>query len=317
MDTPTGPTIDHNSYIGASDIGAIAGQNPFATALDIWAPKTGKAPGFEGNIHTDIGNAFERPALGVYANETGAQLSFPGTLIHPVDKWAGATPDAVVDDSYCAECKIVGFRSARFWGDPEDGPDGVPAYVLCQVHWQSWIVRTLNIAPCEIAKVPAFFGTEMKLYEIPIDTIMIEQLREIGHEFWTQNVVKGIMPAVEGDSARDIIEAIHPKHTKILLEPMTDEIAQLAVAYDEARDAEKQAEKEKEQAAAMLTSRIGDAAGFEGNGIKTTWKNPKGKPSWKAIAEAAGARLDRHIFEMLIKDHTPDEGKRRLNVSIK
>ena len=59
---PTGPTVNHSSYIGASDIGAIAGQSAFKTALDVFAEKRGVTH-FEGNEFTEMGNAFERPAL--------------------------------------------------------------------------------------------------------------------------------------------------------------------------------------------------------------------------------------------------------------
>ncbi len=315
MTTPTGPTIDHSSYIGASDIGALAGQSPYRTALDVWAAKTGKAPGFAGNIHTEIGNAFERPALEIYSKIRPADLKFPGTLIHPEKPWAGATPDAIANDRLVVECKIVGWNTARQWGGTEEGADGVPAAVLCQVHWQSWIARSLNIAPCEMAEVAAVHGTKMQIYEIPINESFVSDLVEIGEMFWNDNVIKNKMPMIEGDSANDIIAAIHPKHLKEDLLPMTDGIRTLALKYEGARAVEKEATEFKETLGAQLKAMIGDNAGYiDEDGFKATWKTSKGRISWKSVAEAAGKRLDHHIYNMIKKDNTSKIGSRLLNV---
>jgi len=310
---PTGPTVeDHNSYLGASDIGAVAGQSSYQTALDVWAEKRGVTH-FEGNEFTEMGNAFERPALELYAKRHGVELSYPGTLIHSGFPWAGATPDAIADRKMVAECKIVGRNASRRWGDPEDGPDGVPAEVLCQVHWQTWIARDNNVLKANgyPAHVVAVMGTDMPVYEVPIEDEMIEGLIEIGRDFWERCIVGGEMPVIEGDHASDILAAIHPRHLRDSLDPMTAEIEKLAREYDEARDAASDSEAHQKQIGAQLKALIGEGAGFQGNGVTATWKAPKGSPSWKKIAEAAGATTE------IIKRFTPEFGKRKLHVKIK
>jgi len=311
-----GPTVDHASYLGASDIAAIAEENPFRTGLDVWGEKT-KGIKTESNIRMEIGNAFERPALDVYARLTGVVLDFPGTLIHPTVPYFGATPDAIANGRKCVECKIVGVNMMKFWGEPEDGPDGVPSYVTCQLHWQSWIARLLNLAPCRTGDIVAVFGTEPRIYEVPIDESLIDGLAEIGRDFWEKYVVSGIMPTIEGNNARDIIAAIHPRNLKTELDPMTDDVRELSIAYNDIRDTITNLQKERDMIAARLTAAIGDRAGYEGAGIKATWKSPKGSPAWKKIAESLGRRVDRRIYDMTIQENTPELGARRLDVRIK
>lgn len=310
-----GPT-DHHTYLGASDIGAVAEQSQFKTSLDVWAEKKGIAvkerDPDDGEIRpVDVGNAFERPAIELYALRKGVEVTYPGTLRHPEFGWAGATPDAIEDGRLCLQCKIVGPHMLKFWGEPSDGPDGIPADTLCQVHWETWIARAVLGIPGEVAKVLAAKGTSIPDYEIPIDDGMIEGLVEIGREFWEKHVIGGEMPVIEGDHASDILAAIHPRHMRDKLDPMTAEVEKLAREYDDARDAEKEADAHQKQIGAQLKALIGEGAGYQGNGVTATWKTVKGSPSWKKIAEAAGATRE------IIKRCTPEFGARKLHVKIK
>ena len=47
------------NYIGGSDAGAVIGLNPYRSAYKLWAEKTGKLPGFEGNVATKVGSFLE------------------------------------------------------------------------------------------------------------------------------------------------------------------------------------------------------------------------------------------------------------------
>lgn len=307
---PVGPTVSHSEYLGASDIGAVAGQSNFLTALDVFAEKRG-ITNFEGNEFTEVGSAYERPTLELYARRNGLELEYPGTLVHPKEGWAAATPDAIANKLHVSECKIVGIQMLKFWGEPEDREDGIPADVLCQVHWQSWIVREVLGIPCELAHVVAGQGTHIKVYEVAIEDDLIEGLVEIGREFWEKHVIGGEMPEVTGEHASDILAAIHPRHKRDKLLPMTAEVERLAREYDEARAYATEAEAAQKEIGAKLKALVGDEAGYQGNGVKCSWKAKAGSPEWKAIAQAAGASKE------LIKQHTPEFGARVLVVRIK
>ncbi len=266
---PTGPTIDHSTYLGASDIGCVVGENHMSRdASDVWGDKMGHLH-FEGTEATDIGNVVERPILAVWAARRGCELSFPGTMLHPDEKWAGATPDMIVGAHTAGEFKMVGGQMAYAWGPAHLGAEGVPAVTVCQVHWQTWILRA-NGYDIQDGVVVACFGTETRTYEIDIQDDLIDALVEQGREWWQYHVVGDVRP--EGRAGRKLVAAIHPANVRASLDPMTTEVLALAVDYAKARSDEKYAKEEKENLYPKLCELVGDGSGFEGDGVKVTWK---------------------------------------------
>ena len=61
-------------YIGGSDAGAVVGMNPYKSKYTLWAEKTGKIPGFEGNLTTDIGSYLEDFVADLFCKETGKKV---------------------------------------------------------------------------------------------------------------------------------------------------------------------------------------------------------------------------------------------------
>ena len=68
--------------IGGSEISAIVGLNPYATALDVWRSKV---EGYEQpvNEHMKRGIFLEAGIANWYADRTGATLREIGTVFHP------------------------------------------------------------------------------------------------------------------------------------------------------------------------------------------------------------------------------------------
>ena len=271
---PTGPTIDHASYLGASDIGCVVDENHMARdASDVWGEKKGHLH-FEGTVETELGNVFERPMLKVWADEMDLDVTFPGSMLHPVEQWAGATPDGVVVLHEAAvEAKIVGFQMRVHWGPEALGAEGVPAAVVIQVHWQAWVLRANGIA-ITTGLVVACFGTELRTYQFPIDDDLIDYLVDEGRAWWRHFVEGNVQP--EGRAGKVLVAAIHPANVRPELDAPTEEVVELAMAYDTARAEEKAAKLFKDAAGVKLCSIIGDGSGFYGEGIKATWKANRG-----------------------------------------
>ncbi len=267
---PTGPTLDHASYLGASDIGCVVDENHMARdQSDVYGEKKGWLH-FEGTTETELGNAFERPMLQVWADALGVELTFPGTMLHPAEQWAGATPDGVlVVMEAVVEAKVVGYQMRSHWGPAVLDADGVPNAVIIQVHWQAWILRANGIT-ITTGIVVACFGTELRTYEFPIDDQLIDFLVDEGRAWWLYHIVGDVQP--EGRAGRAIVAAIHPANVRPELDEPTDEVIDLALEYDGARSEESTAKKAKEAIGVKLCGLIGDGTGFYGDGIKATWK---------------------------------------------
>lgn len=276
--TPTGPTIDHSSYLGASDIGVIVEETHMARdESDVWGEKKGHLV-FKPTTETELGNEFERPMLAVWAKIHRVELTFPGTMLHPGEQWAGATADAQIEARHAVvEGKVVGFQMRLAWGPEHLGVDGVPAAVVCQVHWQAWVLRA-NGVTVEVGIVVACFGTELRTYEFAIDDDLISTLVSMGREWWQRHIVGDVRP--EGRRGVELVTAIHPANVRAELDPMTPVVEGYARAFDHARATVKTAEQAKGALGVMLRELVAAGTGFEGDGVKVTWaKNKAGARS--------------------------------------
>lgn len=63
-----------SQYIGGSDAAAVVGMNPFSSPYALWAEKTGKKPGFSGNLATEVGTYLEEFVAQKFAEETGKKV---------------------------------------------------------------------------------------------------------------------------------------------------------------------------------------------------------------------------------------------------
>jgi putative phage-type endonuclease len=280
-ETPTGPTIDRASYLGASEIAAVAGVSPYASALDVWATKRGLAEREE-NERMRAGTELERPILErLYAPPRGLLLMYPGTVRHPVEPWMAATPDAIADHMGIrrdVQCKLVGHRQVHRWGDADEGRDGIPPEVLCQVTWE------MGCAELHRADVPALFGTELRVYAVELDEEFLRDLIAIGRAFWLGHVITGDMPEVT-ETSRGVLERHFGRERTGLVEPPTGGEA-LARQYLAASETSKLAAAEKDRLGNELRALIGEAEGFSGPFGRVTWKTQKGRTNYKAAAEA-------------------------------
>ena len=61
-------------YIGGSDAAAVVGLNDYTSPYCLWAEKTGKVPGFAGNLATEVGTYLEDFVAKKFAQETGKKI---------------------------------------------------------------------------------------------------------------------------------------------------------------------------------------------------------------------------------------------------
>ena len=63
-----------HKYIGGSDAAAVVGMNPWVSPLSLWAEKTGRLPGFDGNLATEVGTYLEDFVAHKFAEVTGKKV---------------------------------------------------------------------------------------------------------------------------------------------------------------------------------------------------------------------------------------------------
>ena len=200
--------------IGGSDIAAIAGLSPFRSPLDVYFDKTGNgvdqnqtdekfpigesAALYWGAVHeANIGRA--------YTIVTGRKIMRYNRLIQNME-----TPYFIGDVDFLGfcddgktpfvartgeirttkgiECKTGRWANTEEWG--EHGSDFVPVTYICQVQWYMGLVPQL-----ESFDIPVLFsGSDFRIYTIHRDDDLIRKLREIGAEFWSENVQKKVPP---------------------------------------------------------------------------------------------------------------------------
>lgn len=253
--------------LGASEIAAVVGLNPWRSAHDVWLVKRGLVTE-AGNVHTRMGQRIEACILDEYRESTGATLTFPGTVVHAREPWMLATPDAFVEaERRNVEVKNVGWRSALHWGEEEDA---IPDYYRPQVAWQ------LEVLDVDEAHVAAWIGgSDFRIYTVRRNASLAEVLIEAGRRFWFDYVLTGKHPPIDGSNgARRMLAELYPRNNKPLVRA-TVEHDELANCLMRARIAYEEADSAKKASEHALIAAIGDADGLYSEAWRATYKTTK------------------------------------------
>lgn len=275
--------------LGASEIGAVAGLNPFQPPISVWLEKTKRAEPFRGNARTRRGNAMEPSILAWWAERRGAKdLEIPGTLRDAKEEWLFATPDqigTVNGERMLCEAKYVGWRVVDRWP-----VDEIPDYVLAQTTIQQ---RVTGIHLCDVAAWLECDDFEQPERIIPTAycSELADALIEVGREFWFEHVLKDRPPAVDASAAwGSYLAKRFPRDRGPIIEA-TEEADAIVARLFRAKADKARAEMAEAEAEHELKQLIGDNAGVERwKRWRVTWKrDARGAVSWKKVAEALGA----------------------------
>ncbi len=302
--------------ITGSQIAILAGLSPWGSPIEVWREKVdGPAHGAAEapSPHMERGIFFEEACLRWYVHRTNRAVVPTTTIVHPRYPLVIATPDAVsldpsqgdarqpadgriqwAETDIVVEVKCPSWRTARSWG--EEGSDQIPSYYYPQVIWEMAVTGLKN------AHVVAYFGDQLRIYNVPWNQAIFDRLREVAEDFWHLNVVPGIPPKPDASAAySQYLAEMYPKSSAELIKADGDSIVTTAAA--QAKDAEVQIRahaQRLEEAKNTLKQAIGQARGLEGAFGRVTWVTNKEseRTDWEAVARAAGASED------LIKSHT-------------
>lgn len=256
-----------SQYIGGSDAAAVVGLNAFSSPYSLWAEKTGRVPGFEGNLATEVGTFLEEFVAQKFASETGKKVRRVNQSFFNSDyPWAIANIDRdIVGEDAGLEIKTTSeLNLKRFRG----GEYPANYYVQC-VHYMAitgkkkWYLAVL------------IGNRDFRWFEIERDDAEITALMEAESEFWGY-VQTNTPPPVDGMKATtETISELYPESSgsSVDLYGHQDAIDQyLAIGQQIKELKELQAEM-----ANLIKDYMGEAERGENDRYKVSWKSSERK----------------------------------------
>ena len=279
--------------LGASEVAAVLGLDPYRTALDVYLEKTGQTPPFEGNRFTKWGVRLEDDIVDEYQERHPDIVFADGTTQIGPEPWMLATPDRIVNlyhagaaltpERWGLECKCRGQYDGGSWG--EDGTDEVPHAVAVQCHW-GMIVTGLR--RWDVAVLLG--GNDYREYTLKYDGELAAELVARASAFWHGHVLPKVHPPFSGaESDHRFLLHTYPTHSDEMI-VATPEINTLAAQLQLLRSSLKQVEEEKSRVEAQVKEFIGQRLGVEGAFGKITWTHMAEVPV-KAFVRPAHRRL--------------------------
>lgn len=275
----------HNraNAIGASDVSAILGLNPYRGPFDVWArfhlPDETVERHADDPTRPDFrrwGDILEEPIAQEYARREGVEirkLADDETWRHPTKPYLIGHPDRLlVDRRRGLEVKTANLRVAHRWGPEEQEvvPDEYRiqcASYMAMGEYERWDLAVL------------LGGSDYRTYRLKRDESIEGPMLEGVETFWEENIRGKVRPPIAtSPQAEQWIKRLFPRNTRPLIEDPSAELLDLARLYASWRDTAKHAEDEKAVVGAKLREAIGEAEGFRWGPkqrCKATFRNSK------------------------------------------
>lgn len=250
-------------YIGGSDASAVVGLNAFSSPYALWAEKTGKVPGFSGNLATEVGTYLEEFVAQKFAAETGKKVRRSNQSFFNSDyPWAIANIDReIIGEDAGLEIKTTSELNMKKFVGGE-----YPANYYCQcVHYlamtgkQRWYLAVL------------IGNRDFRWFTIERDEAEIAALMAAEADFW-EMVKNNTPPVADGSQATTAaIKTIYAESNEDTVD-LTLENTALA-QYIALGKQIAELEAMRDEAANKIKSFMGDAGGGECDGFRVSWKS--------------------------------------------
>jgi putative phage-type endonuclease len=292
---------DRSTYLGSTDIAAIVGLNPFASAIDVWQEKVNKIETIE-NDRMVYGLLLEDAICAAYVHETGRTLFRRNELA--VAPYIRFHPDRLVrGESGLFDAKATWQRGGGKYGEP--GTDEVPPHVRIQM------VCYLGATGRQWADVGLLRRPPLSIYRVAADAQLYEWLIAEAHRFWREHVLTGLPPAPDAsESYRQYLREQHPVAEAIEL-IATPEQALLVDELASARAEQTRADEHYSLVQNRLIAAIGDASVLIAPSGRITYRNSTPSPKWKDIADRIARVASLDLDEYRLADVAGRVGPRK------
>ena len=194
--------------IGGSDIAAIAGLNPFKSAIEVFLDKTGRAEPIKENSKMKWGKLLEDPVAQEYSASTGKKVQRVNAVLQDTK-----TPHflANIDRIASGNGQGNGILEVKCtsWAKAWDGGI-IPDFYYTQLQWY---LGVCGLAWGQFATLIS--GSDLLIPPVtPADPKCIHNLFVIADRFWTQNVLKDTPPPPDQNPAtREAYKILYPDIT--------------------------------------------------------------------------------------------------------
>lgn len=183
---------DRQSGIGGSDASAVAGLNPWKSAIQLYMDKKQEEVQEIKSLRMDLGNRLEGLVAQLFTEETGLKVrNVNGVLVNEKYPFARANIDrAIVGEKAFLECKTTNSYALKEW------ENGVPA------HYEIQCLHYMAVTGATHCYIAALIGnSDFIWHKIERDEETIEYLMKIEKEFWENNILKDVLPLPDGSDA--------------------------------------------------------------------------------------------------------------------
>lgn len=182
---------DRRKGIGGSDVATVLGLNKYKSVYQLWLEKTGQIEVTSAQSEAAYwGNTLEEVVAEEFSKRTGKKVRRRNRVFeHPKYPFLRANIDRdIVGENAVLECKTANQYLANEWDEDE-----IPIQYICQVQ------HYMNVLNLDYVYFAVLIGGQKFVWKkMERDQELIDMITEKLVEFWTENVEKGIEPAIDG-----------------------------------------------------------------------------------------------------------------------
>ena len=182
---------DRRKGIGGSDVATILGLNKYKSVYQLWLEKTGQVEVTSAQSEAAYwGNTLEEVVAEEFSKRTGKKVRRRNRVFeHSKYPFLRANIDRdIVGENAVLECKTANQFLANEWDDDE-----IPIQYICQVQ------HYMNVLNLDYVYFAVLIGGQKFVWKkMERDQELIDMITEKLVAFWTENVEKGIEPAIDG-----------------------------------------------------------------------------------------------------------------------
>jgi putative phage-type endonuclease len=131
---------NRRNYLGASEVAAVLGKDPFRTPASVWAAKVHGEPSDNDNDAMSFGRDVETAIANLYTRRTGVELcgiDNTDVVCHPKHDWIGATLDRwIKKDGIAIPHEIKNVGSYNWYEKYQTWEEDPPINYVIQVQTQ-------------------------------------------------------------------------------------------------------------------------------------------------------------------------------------